>query len=85
MYKPKTETDDLKMMADDTRWPLWPRLPIKRTVDGKQQFAVLAFGVTRDGQRVIYHANAFDKWKPETPHTIYDSHEAILADGWRVD
>lgn len=76
---------DLEKIKDQDSWPIWPILPLKRK-DNSLQNKNLGF-LHVQTPLVIYHAYIFDL--PATlegvPQTKYESIEALLADGWRVD
>jgi len=75
---------ELDMMTSPQKWPQWPQLPVKRHRDGQSDFGVMVEdvgGVVPD----VYRKNLFQKFTQDTPKTSYESMDALLADGWRVD
>lgn len=77
---PNNSVRDLAMLRNPDDWTFWPFLPVKRN-GGKELGYILA------GELRVYHTNLFSD-KPrilEASYTSYESFEALLADGWRVD
>ncbi len=83
------EFDHLAMIRDSYRWGRWPYLPMKRDNNSLEDKNL---GVLVDDGKslTIYHVYLFGL--PATreeflasPQTTYESHEAMLADGWMVD
>ena len=76
---------DVDFMQLQDRWPMWPRLPLKRYHDHGLELGTI-YG-TLEGPLVprVYLANIYEAIDDQTPSIIYDRFEAIAADGWRVD
>lgn len=81
---------DLRMMQDPDAWPRWPVLPLKRsTPDDPLDCAFLMCRFVDSGPDpevwlgTIYEAS--DLVGDESKHVVYESWDALLADGWRVD
>ena len=87
------EARDLAQMQNPDEWPLWPLLPIKRSVKGGSwPETALLFA---NGEPVVIKGDLYqlDK-RPGTTYAekfaglekqAYLSFEAMVADGWRVD
>lgn len=76
--------DDAAFIRDDDSWPNWPLLPIKRPKkdEGWPETALITAGE----KTVVIHAGMFDgQGIHDAKRTSYDSIEALVADGWRVD
>lgn len=81
----KTEQDHAAMIADEDRWPCWPRLPVKRYTDNS---AWPEIGVVIAGEKTTVRlATLFDDKATLLAATtkVYPSIDAMLIDGWIVD
>ncbi len=83
------EHDHLAMVKDQDRWPCWPYLPVKRR-DKNMESKNLGILWIGTGGLIVHHTYLFGM--PKTieefkamPKTEYQTHEAMLADGWEVD
>ena len=84
----------LLFVADPRRWPLYPVLPLVRRSRGREECGCRVdvrglFGVT-GFSATVFLENAFVIPLCFTrllalPRESYDSAEALLAGGWRVD
>jgi hypothetical protein len=70
-------------------WPLWPLLPMKRWVEGEGYQEGL---IAANNKPVVFRANIFALQKGMLSEALapfdkieYDSFEALVDDGWRVD
>jgi hypothetical protein len=84
------ENQDLVMMADPSKWPCWPWLPMKRDRAGDRETAVLHADDFPDKPAYLYKINLFEIRSyfptPEMEKTQqYDNFAAMLVDGWKVD
>jgi hypothetical protein len=81
------ERDDLAMMRDPDRWPVWPQLPIKRNKDGAPlELGRLLNTSLKDDTvaPIVRLGTIFEPWS--NAETIeYPDLEAVVADGWIVD
>lgn len=79
----KAQKDDVEMLKRDHLWPQLV-LPLKRVVDGQMETAILD-DPSPPAERWMLRegANIFDA-RAGRP-VFYDSAEAIVAAGWRVD
>jgi hypothetical protein len=70
----------LAFMANSDAWPVWPYLPLDRTVNGKKELGYLMAGEpTR-----VYLGNVFAA-QPTDPYNSYENLTAIVNAGWRVN
>lgn len=79
-----SERDDAEMMKRPNLWPAWPILPLKRKKGpGESEEGFIADSLQPNR---VYLANMFmiGVINP-LPFQDYDSPEAIVADGWKVD
>ena len=93
MNAPSIDGGDLQRLADTTRWPRYPLLPMTRPEGGHGPGAyavLLAPGA--DGRHCLYEKNLFDfVGGLLAPQLVgvrvyeYATAAAVLADGWRVD
>ena len=85
MYTPKNDLDGITNGED--RWPHWPLLPMKRRVaSGDIHVGVIhAQSKTCVVLGNIYQPIRLEELSTEPTCFRYDSIEAMLADGWRVD
>jgi len=81
-----TVEQEVDMMENPARWPLWPWLPVKeRAYDGRKR---RKFGVMHadNGPKVfligLYEVN---KIAENTPTEEYDTFDAVVKAGWMVD
>lgn len=76
-------TEHMAFMADPDRWPRWPLLPVKRYKDDTLETGYL---IEMKGSKYVVYQNTIFCADPRTDaHFRYESFEAIVADGWRVD
>lgn len=79
--------EDLRGIKDDSKWPLWPLLPLRRSVKGKEPdigFLVSGYGP------VVVIGNVFAVMDGEVAikdldRKEYGSYEEMLDDEWYVD
>ncbi len=80
------EQRSLEFMKTPGKWPAWPFLPLKRSLDQRPCMGLL---IESDGNvlPVVILRNLFDYETPlsKCQKVEYDSLEALVADGWRVD
>ncbi len=78
--------DDAAMMRNQSSWPAWPVLPVKKYNKPGEMPDV---GTMFAGQTKVFKCNMFDLSGTEDLTKLdsfdYPSVEAIIADGWRVD
>lgn len=75
-----TRDQHIEMIKDQDRWPMWPRLPVKRpSATGLQLGWIFAETTT------VILANLYEDHTPTTPQIVYPNAEAVYAAGWRVD
>jgi hypothetical protein len=81
----RTDHDDAEMMKRPHLWP-YVVLPLKRIRDGALETAVFVNPPLDDGEKwkIIADVTIYDGHEPGRP-VEYDSAEAIVADGWKVD
>lgn len=93
--------EDQAFINDPGGWPIWPWLPLKRGNNelADKNLGVLWVGDLPetharkrgpDDRWVVWHVQLFDlppnvEAFRASPHTIYPTLDALLADGWRVD
>lgn len=84
---------DLALLMDQMSWPRWPLMPLKRYPSrSKSQgnwpdFAVALADTDERKPTILLDASLFgdpEDWK-KCEKKEYDSWEAVVADGWRVD
>lgn len=80
-HETKRRAKDISMIGRPNDWPRWPRLPLKRGPQNNELAVCIESGKRFD----VYHCDLFTKISGATPFTHYESAEAIVADGWRVD
>lgn len=75
---------DLSYVKDPGDWVMWPFCPLKRWKDrSTQEFGYL---VAVEGQLTTIRKGNMFKASPDDPvGWTYDSAEAMLNAGWRVD
>ncbi len=73
---------NILFIKDLNRWPRWPYLPIKRSVSSG--WPELAF-LYADNNTLVQRANNPFWPGSEGESTTYESVEALVADGWKVD
>ena len=85
MAREHMETLDAQasFIKDYSRWPCWPRLPVKRYKQGDPwpELGVVCSSNTRK----VYLMDLWGDIDPDTPVLTYYDVEGMLADGWRVD
>lgn len=74
----------VQMILNEDAWPLWPKLPLIRKVNGKEELGVLVPS-KRDGSFVVYLGNVYLTVRDDTPMIKYPSVEELVADGWAVN
>ena len=84
---PSEPDADLKMLCQPDEWPSWPRLPMKRRVDGKREFGV----VLDVGDYLLWFPDR-NIWERIEPHELtfnriilQPAMELLIEEGWRVD
>lgn len=85
---PPRRKTDVEMMQDADNWPRWPILPLKRITSGHVIEAGLLVNGGLDGPHTdptVYLCNMYQPVTEITPTKKYESFEAIVADGWKVD
>lgn len=87
MTKQTRQDRDRDFILSDLEWPRWPLLPVKRY--GTEPMAETGL-IQADDKTTVIFGNLFDlpktakDWKA-LKRITYDSIEALLADGWKVD
>ncbi len=77
-----TPDDDVRMMADPSRWPHQGILPVKRHSNGELE---LGFVLADHGSH-IYLGDFLEADPTDLPDfKDYDSFEHAVVDGWMVD
>lgn len=84
---------DIQRMQLLTKWPCWPWLPMKRGdhIAGMQLACMHADHVlSADGKPRLFHVTVTEAGRywlpgPTLPFEEFDSLEAIVAAGWRID
>ena len=76
---------DLDLINNPHNWPAGYALPLIRNVSGKRQAAI----ILPNDRKTLYLVSIWDyaDWPilDDVPKETYESPEAILAAGWRVD
>lgn len=78
------DQQDFNMVMDDSGWPRWPVLPMKRKRGGNVEFGVVIAG----SRRIVYLCSIFNTKgiSDGTAEKVeYEAVEEMLADGWIVD
>lgn len=83
---PRDRIKHIAMMETPERWPVWPRLPLKRWRDGQLETAFLVATGQGGAPVAFFEGLVFQTLTPEmraqvvskTPTQVYD-------EGWRVD
>lgn len=77
----QVEFDHAGFMRSEDDWPVWPFLPLKKQSGGwPVGLLVAGRGFT------VYLKNMYDPKSLDDCEVMeYDSAEAAVADGWRVD
>lgn len=75
-----TAQDNIDFMRSPNRWPMWPRLPIKKGLDVACLVEIGFSGV----EPIVYHGSIYGPLS-EDNSTKYKSFEDLVADGWVVD
>lgn len=77
-----TREDDVRMVQTPADWPMWPYLPLKRP----DHVAGVMFGdPPAGGPYTVYLTNM---WRPDLANAeteVYDTPEALVDAGWKVD
>jgi hypothetical protein len=73
------KAEHLAFLKDEDRWPAWPLCPVKKHRDNE-----LEIGCATAGQPVVVLVNMFE-FRSDAPKIEYESWEALVEDGWRVD
>lgn len=76
--------EDIKFMKNSSSWPRWPLLPIKRRGNPSPECALLL----ADEGPVIHKVDLYTVTEESiktAPVERFDSFEAIVSAGWRVD
>lgn len=83
--------EDLKMMASPDKWPMWPMLPVRKSVKGGFPLCGLMLAVDNH-LLTVFEVNMFsvknlgDVIKdPKIKRATYNEYSEIVADGWYVD
>lgn len=76
----------LEFLRNPDRWPLWPRLPLKRGEQNSELGVLFAQDET-DLPIRVWRCSLYDRIDPKTtPSYEYISFEELLDEGkWRVD
>lgn len=75
---------DLAMMSDIKRWPRWPILPMKRSTDKGMELGYLYADDPPEVARV-HRGGSYAPWDGDYRTDNFESLEAMLDAGWRVD
>ncbi len=92
---PDTRLRSLLLMQAPDRWQTWPFLPLVRTTpEGSRQLGVL-YDVRHTSGKLGFSSTVFlqnlfllpsvEEKLLSGPRCVYDSLDALLDDGWRVD
>jgi len=73
---------DVAMIEDGDRWPLWPRLPLKRGPNNNELGVLMH---AEPSGYLCFHINMFQDITKDTPATRYATADAVVRDGWKVD
>lgn len=88
LTEPEERIRDIEMMTHPGRWPIWPRLPLKRSGDwGSDDDLMGCLVEERLGEPIrptVYLGVVFGELDPERKKE-YASFEELLDDGWMVD
>lgn len=79
---------DIEMMSSPEDWPIWPRLPLKRTDPRGADYGIqVGYLIAIEGQlTTVFLKTIFEKHDPETEDKkVYQDVWAIQDDGWVVD
>lgn len=76
--------DDVANIKDEDHWPWWPRLPIKKR-DPKGGWPQLGTLMHIEGKWNVYHKAFDERINYKNPQQVFDTPEAVVADGWVVD
>ena len=78
---------ELDMMQNPRKWPLWPRLPLKRPADHLPNSGWLMdeIGDEPRVRPVVHFGRLFLGGAMTTGTQEYDSFEDLIAAGWVVD
>lgn len=81
--------DDLLQMSDDSTWPIYPFLPMKRPInDGSGRFP--EFGVLVAGKRSTIYAQSIGEviekgFDDKQVQVAFGTFEELIENGWVVD
>lgn len=84
---PARRVQDLEMMKSPDRWPMWPKLPIKKpgSWDDKSHGYLINTSLKDDKvEPKVYLATIFEVHNSDK-FQEYANLEALLDDGWTVD
>lgn len=81
--------NDVKMMEQPLNWPHWPVLPLVRWEDRQPTYGFL---VAQEGMlNTVHYGSIYDvelvnlAMRGQGKSQSYESKEAIVKDGWKVD
>lgn len=81
--------NDLEMMNRPYLWPMYPWLPLKKYVEGSPGIKTAKLWAVPKGPEpkriVVLNTTIFGPVGQDEEVVLYDSFEAILDDGWKVD
>ena len=78
--------DDVAFINDPDEWPAWPRLPVKKQVEGQNWPEMAVIVPLSEGGLGLFEGNLFQS-EPLPPEPIekFKNGQAVFAAGWRVD
>jgi hypothetical protein len=77
---------DKKMILSPDRWPIWPKLPLKRYGQEKDHGFVFNGSLDDDNTKpIVYLATVFHAVDEDTETIEYEDIDGLLDDGWTVD
>lgn len=79
------DRDELTMLEDPKRWPMYPRLPLKRHVETGLPDCGFIFCSGGKPDPIVYLSNVWDHTVDDAAKEEYDSFEDLMAAGWKVD
>lgn len=76
--------DDVAFMQKEDDWPAWPRLPLKRS---RSEGRFPQLGIMVAGRKPeVYLTSMYNKTPLSDVESIkYESFQAVVDAGWRVD
>ena len=81
----KLEERDKAMILDESRWPIWPVLPMKhRTRREPGGFTVTGIMTTGEPTKILVGTLGITDWKT-APVEEFATVDELLANGWIVD